>query len=204
MNFTGIDANQDLSAEILAISENIPGSSFLYTSESQYIFVPKTGTYTFVYNGVGNGPTTVGIDTFRADVVTPVIGYSDIPTTANTNASFVVEAAAPEHTQIEVDANGDGDTDRIVVADGVALPLKELIALLKDKIEILNADKKVKEKLQKRVRQFEEKLAHKHKNILKELDDLKKELVKQFQKGEVTEADEQELLIVLEQIKSAL
>lgn len=66
-NFTGIDPEQDLSAQILEITEDIPGSSFSYTGESQYIFLPKEGTYNFIYKGTGEGPTTLKIDNFIED-----------------------------------------------------------------------------------------------------------------------------------------
>lgn len=111
-NFTGIDPNQDLSANILSISENIPGSTFLYTSESQNIFLPKEGNYNFIYKGIDEGPTTVTIQNFIADTATPIASFTDIPTTTNTVATFTVQSAAPENTTIALDANGDGIIDK--------------------------------------------------------------------------------------------
>lgn len=111
-NFTGVDPNQNLSADILSIKENIPGSTFLYTSESQNIFLPKEGNYNFIYKGIGEGPTTVTIKNFVADVTTQIASYTDIPTTTSTVATFTVQSAAPENTIIALDANGDGTIEK--------------------------------------------------------------------------------------------
>ena len=59
---------------------------------------------------------------------TPVASYTDIPTTSNTKAAFTVQSSAPENTEIALDANGDGTTDEVVLADGVELSLNQLIA----------------------------------------------------------------------------
>ena len=110
-NFTGVDSNQDLSADILTVEEGIPGSTFLYTSEGQQIFLPKEGIYDFIYKGTGTGPTTIEIKNFIADTVTPITSYVDLPTTSNTEASFTIQSTAPEGTNIELDVDGDGDGD---------------------------------------------------------------------------------------------
>ena len=110
-NFTGIDQNQDPFAEVLSIKEEIPGSAFLYTGEGQYIFLPKEGMYDFVYKGTDNGLTTVTIDNFSADEITPIVSFEDMPTTIKTEASFVVQSAEPENTEIEINLDGDGDID---------------------------------------------------------------------------------------------
>ncbi len=110
-NFTGIDRDQDLSAELLSFSEEIPGSSFVYTGESQYIFLPKNGTYNFVYKATGEGPTTTKIENFSADTTTPIATYLDVPTKLNTEATFIVDSGAPQNTKLNVDFNGDGNVD---------------------------------------------------------------------------------------------
>ncbi|MEK7113193.1 MAG: hypothetical protein AAB873_00005, partial [Patescibacteria group bacterium] len=156
-NFTGVDQNQDLSADVLIVSENIPGSAFLYTSEDQNIFLPKDGSYRFVYKGVGNGPTTVAINNFSGDVSTPVAQFSDIPTSPTTGAEFTVSGAAPEETVIAIDADGDGDSDLSVSADGKQ-SISELIALFKMKVSSLNIKDKLKKEMMKKIVHLEKKI----------------------------------------------
>lgn len=122
-NFTGIDPDQDLSAEMLVISEEIPGSIFLYSNETQYIFLPKEGQYTFAYQGTGNGPTTVSLQNFSGDVATLIAEYSDISTTPETNATFMLDTDAPEETVLEIDVDGNGVVDSTVHSDDASVPL---------------------------------------------------------------------------------
>jgi hypothetical protein len=110
-NFTGINPNQDLSAEVLKISENIPGSTFIYSTDNQYIFLPKNGTYHFIYQGTGTGPTTTTIENFSADVTTPIVSFVDIPTKLDTQATFDLNSTSPASTEIKVDFNNDGNID---------------------------------------------------------------------------------------------
>ena len=178
-NFTGIDLNQDLSADILSISENIPSSTFLYTSESQYIFLPKEGTYNFVYKGIGNGPTTVAVENFTADVATPVVSYTDIPTTSNTTATFTVQSATPEDAEIALDVNGDGTVDDIISADGTELSLNELLIIIKEKISTLSIKDKLKQNLLKRIFSLEKNIENKKQKNAKILANLQKKISKQ-------------------------
>lgn len=189
-NFTGIDPNQDLSASILTVKEDIPGSAFLYTAESQNIFLPKEGNYNFVYKGMGSGPTTVTINNFTADTATPVASYTDISTTASTIATFTVESAAPENTEIALDNNGDGTTDEIIPADqSVDLSLNELIALVKTKISTLNIKDKIKQNLLRQISNLEKKIENKKQKNIKVLANLQKKISTQEIKGKINTAD---------------
>lgn len=204
-NFTGINPNQELSADVLSITEGIPGSTFLYTSESQYIFVPKNGTYTFVYKGIGNGSTTVIIEEFSNETTTQKASYSDVPTTGNTSATFALNGTAPEEAVIKLDVDGDGDVDEEVLADGTELTLEELIALLKQKIQALDAKNKLKKNLLKKVEDIEKKMVKdKKKKAEKAIKIVGKQVSKGAAKAEIDAASAEELLRLLEQIESAL
>jgi len=188
-NFTGIDPNQNLSADVLSIKEDIPGSTFLYTSESQNIFLPKEGSYNFVYKGTGNGPTTVTIENFSADTATPIASYTDIPTTASTAATFTIQSATPENTAIALDENGDGVTDSTISADSTELSLSELITLIKEKIYTLNVTDKLKQNLLKKISNLEKKIENKKQKNAKILASLQKKISKQEMKGKINTAD---------------
>ena len=197
-NFTGIDPTQDLSAEILFITENIPDSAFLYSGESQHIFLPKSGTYRFVYKGIEEGPTTVEIANFVADVTEPLASYTDIPTTPGTIAEFTLDSEAPEETAIEIDVNGDGEIDLIVTPDGTELSLNELLALLEEKIQALDVKDKLKKDLLKKIDDLEEKIDKKKKKNAKTLSKLEKKITKEEAKGKIGAADAKEILELLD------
>lgn len=188
-NFTGIDPNQDLSADILSIKEEIPGSTFSYTSDSQYIFLPKEGTYDFIYKGTGSGSTTVKIDNFVDDTAIPVVSYTDMPTTSSTAASFIVESSAPENTVIALDVNGDGAVDDTISADGVESSLGELLVLLRQKISSLSAKESIKQNLLKKIVNLEKKIENKKQKNAKILANLKNKVSKQEMKGKINTAD---------------
>ena len=201
-NFTGIDPNQDLSAEILEIKEDIPGSTFTYTSESQYIFLPKEGNYNFVYQGIGEGPTTVKIDNFSADVVTPVVQYTDIPTTVSTKAEFTVTSSAPEETVLDIDADGDGDIDEVVYEDHYEFSLNELINQIKEKINSLNAKDKLKQNLIKRIENLEKKIQKKKEGNIKILLNFEKKITKQEIIGKINTADATQITSLLDVLEA--
>lgn len=202
-NFTGIDPTQDLSADILSISENIPGSIFTYTGESQNIFLPKEGNYNFIYKGTGVGPTTVTIKTFVADVAEPVVSYTDIPTTSSTSAAFTVQSTAPENTAIAVDNNSDGTTDTIVPADGnQEVSLNELIVLIKGKISTLNIKDKLRQSLLKQIANLEKKIENKKQRNLKVIANLSKKISKQELRGKISAVDAAGIMSLLDLLEA--
>ncbi|OGG72363.1 hypothetical protein A3H77_00250 [Candidatus Kaiserbacteria bacterium RIFCSPLOWO2_02_FULL_56_11] len=204
-NFTGINLDQDLEAEILSVTEDIPGSSFLSFGESQYIFLPNEGLYTATFRGIGTGPTTVEIANFANDAETFLASYSEMPVSPGTNATFVVDSATPETTEIGIDINGDGDTDLIAVPDGTEPSIEQIIALLKAKIEVLDVKKNLKQRLLKKVQKLEKKIAkQKDKQTVRVLMNLEKKIVKNEEKGKLSDADVEEILLLLEQLENAL
>ncbi|MFY9221891.1 MAG: hypothetical protein WAQ98_04435, partial [Blastocatellia bacterium] len=160
-NFTGIELNQDLSQEVLSVREDIPNSSFISNSDGQYIFLPKDGVYDFVYKGVGDGPTTVEVDSFVADDMLPIVSYTDIPTTVLTKVFFEVSGDTPENTILNIDQNGDGIVDEIIHHDEYVFSIPELLVILKDKINTLKVKQNIKKSLLQRVENLDKKFAKK-------------------------------------------
>ncbi|MEI8174347.1 MAG: hypothetical protein WCG28_00160 [bacterium] len=195
-NFTGIDPNQNLSADILSIKEDIPGSAFVYTSDSQNIFLPKDGNYNFVYKGTGSGQTTMEIENFSADVATPIVSYTDIPTTASTVANFTVQSTTPENTKISLDTNGDGKMDQTISADNAELSLNEIIAFIKFKISTLNINERIKQNLLKQISNLEKKIENKRLKNIKVLVDIGKKIMQEI-KGKINTADATEITNLL-------
>lgn len=197
-NFTGIDPNQNLSADILSVKEDIPGSAFLYTAGGQNIFLPKNGNYNFIYQGTGVGPTTVTIQNFTVDTATTAASYTDIPTIANTKAAFTVESVAPANTEIALDYNGDGTTDEIISPDdGAKLSLNELMVLIKSKISGFNLQNKIKQNLLKQITNLEKKIENKRRKNTKIFSDLSKKISRQEMKGKINAGDAAMILNLL-------
>lgn len=196
-NFTGINPDQNLSADILMITEDIPGSTFISSAESQYIFLLQNGIYNFVYKGIGEGPTTVEIQSFIADTATLLASYSDIPTTQTTSAVFTVNGATPENTIIEIDVNNDGEIDDVIAPDGINPSLNELIAFLKEKIKALDIKDKLKQNLLKKIGNLEKKIEKKKQRNAKVLAKLKNKINKSEMKGEINTADANSILELL-------
>ncbi len=205
--FTGVDPNQDLSSDVLMITEDIPSSSFVVSGGDQYVFLPKEGTYTFEFIGTGTGPATVETATLSGDTITPVATYTDIPVTPQTEAGFSISADAPQDTFIEVDSNGDGQTDVSVTPDGYVLPptLGELIAGLKAKIQGLNVKDKLKTRLLNKIEKLEKKIAKQKKlRASRIVTNLEQKIIKKGSKGKITDADVEDILEMLEEIEKAL
>lgn len=203
-NFTGINPNQDLSSQALLVTENIPGSAFVTASESQSIFLPKEGVYTFQYRGIGSGPTTVEISEFSNDEQTILITYSDIPTTNSTSVEFTVDSSTVEETELELDENGDGDVDHIIAPDGEELSLSEILELLRDKIHTLDTKEKIKTNLLKQIERLEKKIEKKKEKNAKLLGHLKKKVDIQTIRGKINVTDSAEILALVEALETEL
>lgn len=201
-NFTGIDPNQDLSAEILFIKEEIPGSSFVYSAESQNIFLPKNGVYNFVYKGTGVGPTTVEIQDFVDDTALPIAIYSDIPTGQTTNATFVVDGASLQNTLIKVDQDNDGQVDAIVASDNSSPPLSQLISFLREKISSLNIKDKLKQSLIKKIDNLEKKIEKRRQQNSKILTQLEKNITKKKIRGRIDNASANQLIEMINELEA--
>lgn len=216
-NFTGVDLNQDLSAEILDIKEDIPDSTFFYTSEGQYMFLPKDGVYNFIYQGIGEGPTTVLIDDFVGDISTNISSYADIPTTSNTSATFTVDALNLDTVEIALDNDGDGEVDEVIYPDNYEFTLEELLVLVREKINNLDVKSKVKKDLLKRLDKLEKKIekkdnhkkkekkeSKKQKQITKKLSKFIKDINKKNKKGKILDDEAKKLVNLLEQIEAVI
>ena len=171
--------------------------------ESNILPLPKEGNYDFIYKGIEEGPTTVTIQNFIADTATPIASFTDIPTTTSTVATFTVQSATPENTEIKLDTNGDGITDEIIPTDGNAeLSLDELITLIKEKITALSIKDKIKQNLLKQISNLEKKIENKKQKNAKILANLKDKISKQEMKGKINTADAAEITNLLDLLEA--
>ncbi|MDO8624140.1 MAG: alpha/beta fold hydrolase [bacterium] len=201
-NFTGINPNQDLEAEVLSITEDIPGSTFTYFGDNQYLFLPKEGSYTFVFKGIGSGPTTVDIESFANDTTTTIASYSEIPVSPETNAVFIVDSTVPQNTEIEVDSNGDGATDLIVSPDLTGPSLEELIATLKTKVQSLAIKTQLKKSLVKKIDGIQAKIDKRKVKQSDILIRLTAQVTKNGDKGKIDTASLADIIQLLDELQA--
>lgn len=203
-NYTGVNPGQDPNAAVWLTSEGIPGSTFLTSGDSQYLFLPQGGTYNFVFTGTDTGSTTVAVEQSVADVTNPVAQYSDIPVVVGTVGTFTISQSAPI-PDISVDINGDSQPDAVVTADGHELTLQQLLDALRTQIGALTIKDKVKANLLKKVDTIQKKVEkQKVKKASKVATNLEKLVLKRAAKGKISDADAEAISALLDSIISQL
>lgn len=203
--FSGINPNQDLEADVLLITEDIPGSIFLSFGDSQYLFLPKEGSYSVVFQGVGTGPTDVEIENLANDTSTLAAIYSDIPVSASTSATFMINSASPQDAHMQVDSNNDGRVDTYVAPDNQSLAFNELLTNLETAVQNIAASEKLKTDILKKMRGVEKKIAkQKDRKASKAVMGLEKRIGKKAAKGGLSNAEAAEITRLLGQIENAL
>jgi pimeloyl-ACP methyl ester carboxylesterase/CRISPR/Cas system CSM-associated protein Csm2 small subunit len=202
-NFTGINQNQNLDAEILPIEKGIPGSNFLVSGEDQYIFLPKGGSYTFKFKGTGVGPASIEVANFSNDQVNPVSAYTDIPVTPATAATFVAGVTAADASPIAIDQNGDNKVDSYVSSDGGVLSLEQLIINLKTAVNGLTTLKsQQKTQLFNKVANIENKITKQKQKQSNALSKIQVQIVKKAGKGQIDTATANTLVALLDDLIS--
>ncbi len=205
-NFTGINPDQDLSRDVLTITEEIPNSYVLTFGDSQYIFLPKEGIYSFVFKGVGSGLVTVDIEDFFNDITTPISSYTDMSVATGTDAEFTVNAGAPQSTNINIDYDADGDVDSVVYSDGYEFSLRELLNLLKNQINRSDVDDKLREKLIKWIEKLEKHIdkLQNDRALVAKLSNLLKKVFKGGDNGQIAESDIEQIVLIIGELEGLL
>ncbi|XKT74548.1 MAG: lipase/acyltransferase domain-containing protein [Patescibacteria group bacterium UBA2163] len=116
-NYTGITPGQDPDADILTVTNDIPGSSYFTVGDAKYLILPDDGEYTFAMGGTGSGDVTVFVETLSGDNQKIVSSYSNFTVSTSTQASFTITGGAS--SDIALDLDGDGNVDQTVSPDGV-------------------------------------------------------------------------------------
>ena len=187
---------------MLAVSEDIPGSTFVTFGKSQYLFLPKEGSYAAAFTAIGSGPTTVEIGNFAHETASIAASYSDIPVSAATKASFTVESNAPEDTTLEIDTDGDGATDLHVAPDADVLSFADLLDNLRAEMQNLTAAAGVKSKLLKQVEMLERRVEWQKQKTAKSLATLKIKISKNGSRGVIDNLTVEDLTALLADIEA--
>lgn len=200
-NFTGISSNQKPASGFRAFEEGIPGSTFLSFGGDQYLILPKSGSYTFKVLGTGSGPTTIRTKTISGDTVNPSLEFTDIPVTAQTNITFGIDSTVPEKVTVQIDQNGDGQTDTYVAPDDATLSVAELIVNLKTAINGISFTKpEQKMQLLNKLAAIEQRIAKQKEKQTKILEKLQTQIAKKAGKGKIDQATANDLNVLLDQL----
>ncbi len=210
--FTGIKPNQDPSADVHFIANDIPQSEYIPFGEGQYILLPNEGTYTFKMNGTDTGTADVWIERISEDKITESTRYTDIVVTDMTEVAFTLEQSG-ENPTVVVDTDGDGVVDKVIRPDDEWVDPVEALSILRDVIGGLNVGKQLQKQLSKKVDILERKILFYldstpgHDNptpINASLDDLSRTILRHRDEGALTEYDVVRILGILIEIENSL
>ena len=199
--FTGVVPNPDPSSDIPVIIEEIPNSYYLEFGDGKYIGFDVNGLHEIVLQGTGEGAFTLEIEEVESGSVVNTATYSDVPISPTTVAELNIQDIENK-SELEIDENGDGEVDETVSPDGTELSLNELLALLKEKIQGLDIEGKLKKELLKKIETLEKKIEEKKEENAKIITKFRDEITKQESKGKLNTADAEELLELLELLEA--
>lgn len=199
--FTGVIPNPDPSSDIPVVVEEIPNSYYFEFGEGKYIGFDVGSSYDIVMHGSGEGVFTLEIEESEADVIINSAIYSNVPVSSSTVATLAVQDLTNENT-IKIDKDGDGTVDMTTAPDGTELPLGELLALFKQKVQELDIKEKLKNKFLKQIDKLEKKMEKKKEKNQKILQKLEKKVSKQEMKGKIQAADAVELLALIAELEA--
>jgi pimeloyl-ACP methyl ester carboxylesterase len=115
--------------------ETIPGSTYLEIGGSKYVIVPADGTYDIKLKGTAEGGATFSLDRLGSSVQVPEISVRIATVTASTTIG--IKYADAELSNLQIDSNGDSMVDTVLTPLGVDVTPKITYKTLKDKIKAL-------------------------------------------------------------------
>lgn len=201
-NYSGIDPNQDPSAPVLHFSENIPGSTYLASTEDQNVYVSGNGTYNFDIVGTGSGPATVDVKSVSGDITAPVATFTDFQVSTTSTASFALDGNNPDNVRLQIDSDGDGTPDTYVAPDGTTLSLSDLLFNLATVIQGSDATDKLKRQLLNKAGALQKKIDRKSQRQADILARLQSQLQRQTDKGNVSVDDLADLSALIDELSA--
>lgn len=94
--------------------QDISGSAAVVSGEDKFIYLPQGASYSVKATGYDSGPATIEIQQLDANGnETSSTTIADIPVTASTTASFLIDPAGTP-SPVAIDLNGDGTVDATI------------------------------------------------------------------------------------------
>ncbi|OLC11167.1 MAG: hypothetical protein AUH39_00170 [Chloroflexi bacterium 13_1_40CM_67_9] len=95
---------------VVVFSED-PTADFQRVGDDKFVSVNEAGSYTVSVYGTGTGDSVIRVKSSSNGVVTRIITYPLVPTTARSRGSFTVDTAAKTASELAWDTDGDGIID---------------------------------------------------------------------------------------------
>ena len=181
------------------IENNIPNASFDIMGEHKFVYLPddEGQIYDIKVTGTGNGIFTLKNEKVTDNQIIQTEVFSDILVTTNLEGNLNLG----DPSTLSIDQNGDGNEETIF-PDGSELSLNQLLALIKEKIQSLNATDKLKQNLLKKINNLEKKIEKKKEQNSKILTKFKNKITKQELKGKINTTDANSIIELLDLLEA--
>jgi len=97
------------------VEEQIPGTYYMEFGDVKYIFTDASSAAHIAMNGYAPGTFTFNADQYVGDTLIASTTFKDIPTTASTTVSLMVQSTVSTLSPMSIDNNGDGTPDAVIV-----------------------------------------------------------------------------------------
>ena len=193
------------------IEEQIPNSYYFEMGEGKYAGADVLGTTTVHLNGLALGTFTLDVEQTIGDTITSSTTFAGIPVTASSTAMLGVSGSTGLGSSgLSVDVDGDGEVDAEISA-GEGLTVPELLGLLRGMVQSFDLPAKKEKKLLKAIDKLKKQILkeqkgkklqkHRISDVLKEI----KAKVKSYEKKKLLTKDEaKELLDIIERVRLAV
>src|SRR3989344_5934572 len=181
------------------IENNIPNASFDIMGEHKFVYLPddEGQIYDIKVTGTGNGIFTLKNEKVTDNQIIQTEVFSDILVTTNLEGNLNLG----DPSTLSIDQNGDGNEETIF-PDGSELSLNQLLALITEKIQSLNATDKLKQNLLKKIGNLEKKIEKKKDQNSKILTKFKNKITKQELSGKINTTDAKSIIELLDLLEA--
>ena len=108
---TGIATTTVSGSDILHVDEEIPNSYYFEMGDTKYAGATGGQGVTVALSGYATSTFDFDIDQLTGDTVVASTSFSGVPVTPETKATFTIDDAISDSSNLDVDTNGDGTPD---------------------------------------------------------------------------------------------
>ncbi len=183
-----------------SIENTIPNADFEIMGEHKFVYLPDGSgqVYNISVKGTGSGTFTLKNDNVVDNEITSAEEFKDVPVTTALKGSVQLG----DTTTLTLDANGDGQTDDILMPDNVTPSLDQLIQVVTQKVQLLPITDKLKQNLLKKIANLQDKIEKKKAKNVKILTNLNNKISKQAMKGKIDAANADQITALLDQLEA--
>lgn len=143
---TGPAENPNPDSDLLYKEEQIPNSYYVEFGEGKYLGLPADGSVRIEMEGLDTGIFTYEVSSVDGER-TETVSYENIPVTASSTAVMIIENGVMADAVLEVDINGDGQTDAVAESAGEARSSLTYLRLVKSTLSAMGFDARTERQL---------------------------------------------------------